>query len=391
MKRKNIVKAVVFAIALAFLMPGVFAIADNEDDIQPITSNEGDIIIDEDFESDWVPFRWSVIKTTDELNQEIPCWWHQYFEEGENYAGLWMGTLPQDEWLMTPALDLSVWTDAKLSFSTYNFGLREGCWEGDFVKISPDGGETWDVLANLYDLAPPGGSFFGDIIEIDIPEYAGLKEVIVAFHRETGDPNINAGWWLIDDVIITAYDTIPIPVVDIRTISGGFGVTAIIENVGTGEATDIEWSITTEDLLGIILFGGEEGGTISSLLPGESFTVLTGLLFGLGLIEINVTADYMWETTSGLVLGPFVATKMAKNYVPADDMTINWAQCTLTVDISTKYPNLNGQHSVQFIDKDGNVLGSKSGPRFTNGVATFSVENWLKNKLNAGGSVNVRV
>jgi len=385
MKRKNM-KAVVFAIALVFLMPGVLAITNNED-IQAL--NDGDIIIDEDFES-WVPFRWSIIKTTEEVN-EFPCWWHQYEEEGENYAGLWWGRLPQDEWLMTPALDLSVWTEASLSFSTYNFGFKEGCWEGDFIKISPNGGETWNILGNLYEMAPPGGSFYGEIIEFDLSEYAGLKEVIVAFHRETGDPNINAGWWMIDDVIITAYHTIPIPVVDIQTISGGIGVTAVIENVGTGEATDIEWSITLKGDIGIILFGGDKSGTISSLLPGESFIISTGLLFGLGLLEINVTADYMWDTTLGLVMGPFVLAKSTKNYVPADKTTINWAQCTITVDISTTYPNLKGKHSVQFVDKDGDILGSKSGITFTAGVATFSVENWIKNKLKAGGWVNVKV
>ena len=43
------------------------------------------------------------------------------------------------------------------------------------------------------------------------------------------------------------------------------------------------------------------------------------------------------------------------------------------------------------IIKDGNILGSKSGVTFTAGVATFSVENWIKNKLKAGGWVNVRV
>ena len=386
-KRKKLFKATIaFAVALAFVLPGSAAFANEKE--PTIANGDGDIIIDEDFESEWVPFRWSVIQTTEEQNHGIPCWWHQYEEEGENYAGIWWGYEPQDEWLMTPALDLSVWTEANLSFSTYNYGFKEGCWEGDFVKVSPDGGGTWETLGNLYEMAPPGGSFFGEVIDFDLSDYAGLSEVIVAFHRETGDPNINAGWWMIDDVVITAYNTIPIPVVDIQTISGGFGVTAIIENFGTGEATDVEWSITVKG--GGFIIGGDNNGSIPILLLGESVTVTSGFLFGLGLPEINVTVNDMWMATRGLVLGPFVLAK-AKNYVPADSTTINWAQCTITVDISTTYPTLSGKHSVQFVDKDGNILGSKSGVTFTAGVATFSVENWIKNKLKAGGWVNVRV
>lgn len=385
MKRKIIFRAAIaIAIILAFVLPGAAIV--NEEICKEIKylSRDGDILIDEDFESEWVPFRWSMIQTTEEVN-EIPCWWHQYEEASENYAGLWWGYEPQDEWLMTPALDISVWTEAYLSFSTYNYGLVEGCWEGDFIKVSPDGGESWDVLGNLYEMAPPGGKFMGEVIEFDLSDYAGLKEVIVAFHRETGDPNINAGWWMVDDVLITAHNTIPIPVVDIKTITGGFGLTAIIENFGTGEATDIEWGITVK---GGFIIGRSKHGNISSLSPGDSVTV-TFLPFGVGVPEINITVNDMWMATRGLVLGPFVMLK-AKNYVPADSVTINWAQCTITVNISTTYPNLRGQHSVQFVDKDGNLLGSKSGVVFRAGVATFSVENWLKNKLNAGGSVNVR-
>jgi len=352
---------------------------------------DGDIIINEDFESDWVPFRWDVIQNTDETNYDHPCWWSQLEGQGSNEslgAGVWWGREPQDEWLMTPALDLSVWTEASLSFWTYNYGFREGRWEGDFVKVSPDGGETWETLGNLYEMAPPYDGFFGVVIDFDLSDYAGFSEVIIAFHRETGDPNMNIAIWVIDDVVITAYNTIPIPVVDVQTISGGFGVTAVIENFGTGEATDVDWSITVKG--GGFIIGGDNNGSINNMLPGDIVTLTSGFLFGLGIPEINVTVNNMWMTTRGLALGPFVLAK-GGNYVPADSTTINWQQCTITVDISTTSPNLRGQHSVQFVDKDGNILGSKSGITFTSGVAVFSVENWLKNKLNAGGSVNVRV
>ena len=406
MYKKNRWKVVLaIAVVLAFVLPGSAAFANetyrnvlNVAVEENTISNEyrdprylgmdGDIIIDEDFESDFVPFRWSMIQTTEELTYEIPCWWHQYEEAGNNYAGLWWGYLPQDEWLMTPALDLSIWTEASLSFQTFNFGFYEEYWEGDFIKVSPDGGETWDTLGNLYEMAPPyPGGFFDVVIDFNLSDYAGLSEVVVAFHRVTEDPNTNVGIWLIDDVVITAYNTIPIPVADIQTISGGFRVTAVIENFGTGEATDVEWSITVKG--GGFIIGGDNSGSIPIMLPGDSVTVKSSFLFGIGVPVVNVTVNDMWVATRGLVLGPFMMLK-AKNYVPADSTTINWTACTITVDISTTSPNLRGKHSVQYVDKDGNIIGSRSGITFTAGIATFSVNNCLKNKLNAGGSVNVR-
>jgi len=92
------------------------------------------------------------------------------------------------------------------------------------------------------------------------------------------------------------------PAITIGSISGGFGVSAVIENVGTAAATDVSWSI---DLSGIV-FPNHKEGTIASLEAGESVTVSTGFIFGIGPITITVSADGASKTASGMAIGPIV-------------------------------------------------------------------------------------
>ena len=91
-------------------------------------------------------------------------------------------------------------------------------------------------------------------------------------------------------------------VIDIA-ISGGFGVKATISNIGTGDASDVQWSI---DITGGIVLKGHAEGTIASLPAGSSTTVSSGLVLGIGPVTITVTADGASKTASGFMLGPFI-------------------------------------------------------------------------------------
>lgn len=92
--------------------------------------------------------------------------------------------------------------------------------------------------------------------------------------------------------------------VSIESITGGFGVSAIIENIGPVDADYIDWSISLEGDL--IIMGGSHEGTIQSLAAGERKTVNTGLILGLGKVTIIVIADDASKTASGFLIGPFV-------------------------------------------------------------------------------------
>ena len=90
------------------------------------------------------------------------------------------------------------------------------------------------------------------------------------------------------DIYYASYVAKPTPQIVIDSISGGFGVTAVIKNIGDAPAENLPWSIT---LTGTI-FPGVRGknGTIS-LAPGDTMTIKTGLMVGFGAVTVTVTAD----------------------------------------------------------------------------------------------------
>lgn len=88
------------------------------------------------------------------------------------------------------------------------------------------------------------------------------------------------------------------------TVSGGFGVTAIINNIGTKVLTNLDWTIT---LYGDnIWFGQTRSGLISSLAPGGSITVRNFPFFGFGEIGIAVKAGNIGVYAKGTAILFFV-------------------------------------------------------------------------------------
>lgn len=93
----------------------------------------------------------------------------------------------------------------------------------------------------------------------------------------------------------------PEPSLEIELISGGFGISTVIENVGNVDATDVEWSISLDG--GIILRPSAriKKGTIPMLVAGDTITKSTSVL-GLGRIDITVMVGEVEKTTKGFML-----------------------------------------------------------------------------------------
>jgi hypothetical protein len=94
-----------------------------------------------------------------------------------------------------------------------------------------------------------------------------------------------------------------LPHIVIGTIAGGLGVTAEIKNIGTGIATDVNWSISLEG--GFVLLGRQTTGTFTKIMPGFSPKATTGFVFGFGTVSIHVTANNADKTATALLIGPF--------------------------------------------------------------------------------------
>jgi len=100
------------------------------------------------------------------------------------------------------------------------------------------------------------------------------------------------------------FDTVgAVPIINVESVQGGFGVKATIANVGTADAKDVAWSI---DLEGLVFIGKHKEGVISSLPAGQSTTISSGLVFGIGPVTVTVTAGGATATADGFIIGPFV-------------------------------------------------------------------------------------
>jgi len=96
---------------------------------------------------------------------------------------------------------------------------------------------------------------------------------------------------------------VPPPQIDIGAITGGFGVKAVISNIGTVDVTGVNWTIS---LQGLVFMGKEETGTPLDIPANESKTISTGLVLGVGTIGITVTAGNLEKTATAFLFGPLV-------------------------------------------------------------------------------------
>jgi len=100
------------------------------------------------------------------------------------------------------------------------------------------------------------------------------------------------------------YDEVaaPGPLLNVATISGGFGVTATVTNSGSGDAENAEWSITFD---GPVFIGKEKTGAVTVPAGGEA-EIKSGFIFGIGRATIRVQVEGASKSAEGLVLGPLV-------------------------------------------------------------------------------------
>jgi hypothetical protein len=103
--------------------------------------------------------------------------------------------------------------------------------------------------------------------------------------------------------IYTSGATASLPILGVKSISKGMGVKAVIENTGTADAVDVDWSITIDASLMIL---GRESGDKIDVPAGKTAEISSGFVLGFGPAAITVTAGDASGSESGTVLLFFI-------------------------------------------------------------------------------------
>jgi parallel beta-helix repeat protein len=252
-------KPVIILLCIAMLLSTSYLAADTRfsdtfdlnNGLQPISSGESGAapqspgprpgtlatVLSENFSAPWIPCGTGYDAPPGWVVDGIPGTHHwAQFDDAEvgqptsnstpYSAGVWWSSEDpaQDEWLITPALDLSASMNTKLYFNSIytmpSFGTDPTA--RDLIEVSTDGGLSWTILGDLahdpqfeipgatggpagthwcwYEMYLPGAV----AMPIDLSAYDFMPSVKIAFHYDIPDTDVTYGIWCVDDVLVVA-------------------------------------------------------------------------------------------------------------------------------------------------------------------------------------------
>ncbi len=145
-----------------------------------------------------------------------------------------------------------------------------------YNSISEDGGKTWTESPDPI-----------NDVDKSVVEQTHSVGVSRSFITWTDTRNVA------NSVYFDKAAGIEAPIITIDSITGGFGITAVIKNSGTADANDIDWSISFD---GGTFFGGDNSGTINTLAIGQTATIKSNFLIGFGSTKKreSISILYNW-------------------------------------------------------------------------------------------------
>ena len=159
---------------------------------------------------------------THDGNISVCVWWSNGIGESQDVGK------NQDEWLITPELDFSLYYQVELSFwSIHHYNSSKN--HSNYIKVSTDNGDTWDTITDLVhdEQWEIGGEHEGweewnhyeYPIVIDLADYARENSVRIAWQQKNPSPGMGLGGaaiWVIDDLAITGLIDTKIPEISLE-------------------------------------------------------------------------------------------------------------------------------------------------------------------------------
>jgi hypothetical protein len=248
-----------------------------------------DLLLDEGFEDGVMPPEgWELDSAEPDVTWQIT--------QEEVHSGDYAALCPeahspydQDEWLISPEIDLFNTEDINLIFWA-NCLTYADSWTV-YLYVMIDGEvveELWDCVEeeDWYD-----GLWHNKTFNLD--DYSG--EIIQLAWRSVG---IDSRDFYLDQIQVYAGEIPPPPEVEIgditgggKLLSGGGVVSGEIKNVGEGDASDVEWSISVTGNGIIRKINESDNGIISTIPAGGSESGELTVGYGLAKVNITVTAS----------------------------------------------------------------------------------------------------
>ncbi|MCX6661851.1 MAG: choice-of-anchor J domain-containing protein [Euryarchaeota archaeon] len=288
--KSRLLKASVICVTFCLILLSTANVSANKQSFQPlkktITSTQQIIpqkldkgsLLSEGFEGGELPEGWSVLETNSYQNWFIgtdPAWAHTgNCEAWVNYDN----HEDSDEWLITPNLDLAeyvaativfwVWSDTNFPGATAKLHIRGTGFDDIIWDLIQD--ENW-TTSGWYELSFNLTNYIGKTINISW-QYVGF----------------NGQSFGVDDIEIQGTPASE-PALQITSITGPIGIKATIENTGTADATNVQWSINLDG--GFILLGKSKAGEEPTIPVNSSIDVKIPLILGFGKTIIHVVAS----------------------------------------------------------------------------------------------------
>lgn len=93
------------------------------------------------------------------------------------------------------------------------------------------------------------------------------------------------------------------PLVQVKNITGGLGVSVLIENIGTTDVENIQWTIIID---GFVPIGNRRIGTIPHIAKESMVTIRSHPIIGFGPVTISILLDGEPTRAKATLFGPFV-------------------------------------------------------------------------------------